>query len=96
MAARSDPQEGPVITLAGELDISTVPALRSAVEAATERRPETLTFEVAELSFMDSAGIAVLLGAAAAVPTVRLRGASPGVRRLIELTGIAGVLRLEP
>ena len=41
---------------------------------------------------MDSAGIAVLLGATRRVPAVRLREPSPAVRRVLEMTGLTTVL----
>jgi anti-anti-sigma factor len=45
---------------------------------------------------MDSAGIAVLVGVAAKVNAVQLRQPSPAVRRVVELTGLSGVLPIEP
>jgi anti-anti-sigma factor len=44
---------------------------------------------------MDSAGIAVLIRAAANVNAIHLRDPSPIVRRLIEVTGLSGVLPIE-
>jgi anti-anti-sigma factor len=85
----------PVIRVAGDLDIASVDELKAAVSAALVRRPESLTFEVSGMRFMDSAGIAVLLGAVSAVQTVRLRSPSPAVTRLLELTGLTGVLEVE-
>jgi anti-sigma B factor antagonist len=86
----------PVIRVAGDLDIASVERLRSAVDAAMAERPERLTFDVSALRFMDSAGIAVLLGAARDVSSVRLHGPSPAVRRVVELTGLSEVLVVEP
>jgi anti-sigma B factor antagonist len=92
----SDPAGQPVIRVAGDLDISSVERLRSAVEAATATRPDRLTFDVSALRFMDSAGIAVLLGAARDVAIVRLHSPSRAVRRVVELTGLSDVLVVEP
>ncbi len=93
---RPDAPGGPVIAVSGDLDISSVEQLRSAVSEMAERRPEELTFEMSGLRFMDSAGIAVLLGAAGQVSTVRLRNPTTAVRRVIELTGLTEVLKVEP
>jgi anti-anti-sigma factor len=93
---QSDPSGTPVIAVSGDLDISSVERLRDAVTAAAADHPQALTFEMSRLRFMDSAGISVLLGAAKSVPTVRLRNPTPAVRRVIELTGLTGVLTLEP
>jgi anti-anti-sigma factor len=91
----ADAEGQPVIALAGELDISSVESLRRAVEQATSAAPECLTFDVAKLRFMDSAGIAVLLNAARQVPSVRLRSPTLAVRRVVELTGLSDVLVVE-
>jgi anti-anti-sigma factor len=45
---------------------------------------------------MDSAGIAVLVRAAGEVGAVQIRNPSPIVRRVIEVTGLTGVLRIGP
>ncbi|HTY96148.1 MAG TPA: STAS domain-containing protein [Solirubrobacteraceae bacterium] len=81
-----------VVSVAGELDVSTARVLESAVEEACAPQPAELLFDLSELRFMDSAGIAVLLGATRRVPTVRLREPSPAVRRVLEMTGLTTVL----
>jgi anti-anti-sigma factor len=86
---------GPVVKVSGDLDISSVEKLKSVVGELIRERPRALTFELSELRFMDSAGIAVLLGAVSQVETVRLRSPSPAVRRLLELTGLTGILAIE-
>ena len=50
-------------------------------------------FDLAGLRFMDSAGIAVLLGATKRVERVSLREPSPTVRRVVELTGLTACCR---
>jgi anti-anti-sigma factor len=92
---RSDPTGVPIITVSGELDISNAGKLEATVASAAAERPERLIFDLSGLRFMDSAGIAVLLGAAAKVSTVHLRDPSPAVRRVVELTGLTGVLSIE-
>lgn len=84
-----------VITVSGELDISNAKALQATVASISARRPQRLTFDLAGLRFIDSAGIAVLLGAASDVDDVRLRRPSQAVRRVVEITGIAEVLPIE-
>ena len=47
-----------VLHISGELDIATVPALRSAAYAELDRPDcETLAFDLADLAFLDSTGI---------------------------------------
>jgi len=92
----SDPAGVPVITVSGELDISNAAMLEATVESVAGGRPEQLIFDMSGLRFMDSAGIAVLLGAASKVGSVHLRHPSEPVRRVVELTGLADVLTMEP
>jgi anti-anti-sigma factor len=91
-----DAPGGPVIVVSGDLDISSVEGLRAAVNELAASHPDELTFDMERLRFMDSAGIAVLLGAASSVPSVRLRNPTVAVRRVIELTGLSEVLKVEP
>jgi anti-sigma B factor antagonist len=85
----------PVIAVSGDLDISNADELRASVTALVASDPERLVFDLSDLRFIDSAGIAVLLGAASHVEDVRLRKPSPAVRRVVELTGLAEVLPIE-
>ena len=92
---RSDPTGVPIVTVSGELDISNAGALESAVASISAQRPERIIFDLSGLRFMDSAGIAVLIGAAASVEAVQVRHPSPAIRRVLELTGLSDVLSVE-
>jgi anti-anti-sigma factor len=92
---RSDAAGVPLIAVSGELDSSNVASLDAAIATVTAARPERLIFDLSGLRFMDSAGISVLIGAAAKVDGVHLRNPSLAVRRVIELTGLTGVLPVE-
>ncbi len=83
-----------VLSVSGELDVSNAETLESAIAQVCEGRPEELVFDLRELSFMDSAGIALLHGGARRVPNVRLRDPTPAVRRVVEVTGLTTVLGL--
>jgi anti-sigma B factor antagonist len=95
IGTRVDPTGVAIVTVSGELDSSNASSLEATVATITEERPERLIFDLGGLRFMDSAGIAVLLGAAANVNVVQLRRPSPVVRRVIEATGLSGVLPIE-
>jgi len=91
-----DGSGAPIITVSGELDISNAASLQSKVGSIiTAERPARMIFDLSGLRFMDSAGIAVLIGAASKVDVVRLRNPSPIVRRVVELTGLSAVLPIE-
>jgi anti-sigma B factor antagonist len=92
---RLDAEGVPIVSVAGELDSSNAASLEAAVAPLATAHAERLVFDLSGLRFMDSAGIAVLVGVAAKVNAVRLREPSDAVRRVIELTGLTGVLPIE-
>jgi anti-anti-sigma factor len=93
---RAQRSGSPLLRLGGELDSSNVGALESVVAELLLAGPPLLTFDLAGLRFMDSAGIAVLVGAAAAGASVELLSPSPIILRVLEATGLTGLLRVAP
>ena len=85
-----------VLALSGELDMSNTDTLKAAIAASGAQGSGRLVFDVGDLRFIDSAGIAVLLEAAERIGSVSLRSPPPVVRRVIELTGLTEVLPFEP
>jgi anti-sigma B factor antagonist len=96
ISTASDPDGSTLLTLSGELDSSNVDQLNEATRSILAKRPSRFVFDLAELRFMDSAGIAVLVQVATEVETVLVRNPPPIVKRLIEVTGLTGVLQIEP
>jgi anti-sigma B factor antagonist len=92
----SDVNGDPVLTLDGELDISNADSFRQAVETVLSDEPTRLVFDLTTLNFMDSSGIAVMVYAANKVNGIELRHPSTIIRRVVEATGLAEVLRLDP
>jgi anti-sigma B factor antagonist len=90
-----DPTGAPIMILSGELDSSNAGSLEAAAAVITAEPPELLIFDVSGLRFIDSAGIAVLIGVARKVNAVRLRHPSAIVRRVVEITGLSEVLHIE-
>jgi anti-sigma B factor antagonist len=90
-----DPAGTCIVTLAGELDTSNVASLEATMASITQQPPLRLIFDLGDLRFMDSAGIAVLLKAASTSSSVQLRDPSPIVQRVLEVTGLTGVLPTE-
>lgn len=84
----------PVIRLAGELDMVSAESVRAEVEETLAGAGERLVFEVGELEFIDSSGIALLISATRKVPNVEVRHPTAIVRRIIELTGLTEILSL--
>lgn len=90
-----DPTGAQIVVLSGELDSSNAASLQERMAAIAARRPQRLIFDLAGLRFMDSAGIAVLIGTATQVNSVAVRSPSPIIRRVLETTGLSDVLAIE-
>ncbi len=86
----------PVITIAGELDLSNTGQAKAAIDTALASQDQRLILELGGLEYMDSSGIALLAAAARQTREVELRDPSAIVRRLIELTGLDQILRMTP
>jgi len=52
-----------LLRVCGELDIATAPKLKDVVLVALQRGAHSLAFDFTDLQFLDSSGLAVLLGA---------------------------------
>jgi anti-anti-sigma factor len=86
-----------LLRVSGEIDIESADAFAAAVEDALSADGDApLTVEMADVTFMDSSGLSVLVGASRAGVTVVLRSPSLAVRRLVEVSGLNDVLRLDP
>jgi anti-anti-sigma factor len=81
----------------GELDIATAPLLEDALVRAETEPVSVIELDLSELTFMDSAGIHVLLQAAARTraDSLRLRIVSP-TRQVTRLIAVARVERFLP
>jgi anti-anti-sigma factor len=83
---------GPVVTVAGEIDLANAASLEAVVDRLVEARPRRVTFDLHRLDFMDSSGLAVLVRCAARVPEVVVLHPSANVRRVIEVSGLGPLL----
>jgi anti-anti-sigma factor len=95
-APSTDSDGTPVLKLRGELDMLSATALRETVDGLVADHCDRVVFDLSDLQFMDSSGIAVLVFAANNIANFELRNASPIIRRIIEVTGLTGFLRLDP
>ncbi len=87
-----------VLVIAGEADLATSGRFREHVERALDTRVRGLVADVAEVTFMDSTMLRELLRAhrdlGGAGRRFILAAPQPPVRRLLELTGTAGLFTL--
>jgi anti-anti-sigma factor len=90
------PASGTRVTLAGELDLAAADEFWTTLEPLLQPR-SSLVVDCAELSFLDSAGIRVLLQAAQRAGELggewRLTAVQPVVLRVLELAGVTDLLR---
>jgi anti-anti-sigma factor len=84
-----------VLDLGGELDVSNFEVVRSKVDALLGAEPRSVLVDLSSLSFMDSSGIALLVGIGNRVDRLRVRNPTPIVRRIIELCGLADAVGLQ-
>lgn len=82
-----------VVTVSGELDMFTVPTLRTALEEHLDGEAP-LVVDLTGVTFMDSTSLALLISIRRRLPAsaaLRLAGAIPAVARIFTLTGLEKV-----
>lgn len=81
-----------VIAIGGEIDISNADRLRDAINMALEQPTELVSLDFAGVSYIDSTGIGVLVGAAHHAEEHDKRfevvNAQPNVQRVAQLLGV--------
>lgn len=81
-----------LIKVSGEVDISNADKLRDAINLALEQPTEAVELDFADVSYIDSTGIGVLVGAAHHAQEHGKRfgavNAQPGVMRVAQLLGV--------
>src|SRR5438046_970253 len=86
------------IVVKGELDLVTMPYLAAQLALATRDRPSRLVFDLAGTHFVDC-GSARLIATSGhwlpGSPRPVIRRPGPGVRRILELTGLGALCELE-
>lgn len=88
--------EDPVLVLTGEIDLSTVVGLRTAVDELPRAQADRLTIDLAGVGFMDSTGLGWMAGLARNGCAVSLANTPPAIRKLLEVTGIDGIVTVLP
>ena len=87
----------PVVAVRGEIDVATSPQLRNDLNALVARGAQHITLDFADVSFVDSSGLGVLVGTYKRLReevegSVRIVGAQPSVRKVFEITGLEAAL----
>ncbi|MGW1863751.1 STAS domain-containing protein [Streptomyces collinus] len=89
-----------VVSVAGEIDHTSAGPLIEALELSALGDPPRAVVDLRQVTFMDSSGINVLLGAYRDITSeggwLRLAGLQPSVMRVLELVGVHHVLPCHP
>ncbi len=100
LRTRPTPDQGQVtvIEVAGELDLHAAPGLRDELARATQALSPRVIVDLGGVTFIDSTGVGVLVGALKrarqAGGQLAFCGAQKRVRRVFEITGLIGALPL--
>jgi len=90
-----------VVDLHGDLDLNIADKLREALDKKLDETPAlNLLLDLSNVTFIDSSGLAVLLGRYKRVSKsggkVILTGAKPHVRNVLELSGLLRIMEEYP
>ena len=87
-----------LVSVVGEVDVSKASELREALDAALAQEPAGITADLAQVAYIDSTGIGVLVGAATrsaeAGVAFAVANPQPNVRRVLGLLGVEGQLNI--
>lgn len=95
---QEDTQEGFILHLQGELDLSTASQLRTISEPLANAEKQTLTLNLRELSYIDSTGMGVIISILKTRDQLNaiftIEEIPPKIQRLFDLTGITKFLNV--
>jgi anti-sigma B factor antagonist len=86
-----------IVSLAGELDLAVLPTAATAIKDAFAAGADRLVLDLQKLEFIDSSGLAMLhamaVGDVSGGDVIVIPSESPGVSRVLAVTGIDSLLR---
>jgi anti-sigma B factor antagonist len=84
------------VKLIGEVDISNAHDFKSSLEAALKEKPGDVVIDLADLNYIDSTGLGVIIGTYGTVKkdglVVKLVNPRDNVRKLLNISGLDKVL----
>ena len=96
--AESEHNGTPVLTVRGEVDVSTAPELRERLLGLAERGATTAVVDLSEVSFVDSTALGVLVSGVKRLRSgggdLRLVVTEPHISKVFEITGLTEVFRI--
>ena len=98
--AERDENGVPVLTVRGEVDVSTAPELRERLLGLAERGRTVAVVDLSEVSFVDSTALGVLVSGVkrlrSAGGDLRLVVTQPHITKVFEITGLTEVFKIFP
>jgi len=88
-----------VVSVGGEIDLSTAPAFEAAIAGALDDDPPVLVIELSDVSFMASVGLRILAATHEKVSKsaqVAIVANNPATNRPMQLTGLDKVMSMYP
>jgi len=87
------------LVVRGDVDVLTAPTLGATLSALVDHGHRDVVVDVAAVGFMDAAGLGVIGAISARLATssqtLTIRGAHRQLRRILEMTSLSGLVRLE-
>ncbi len=91
--------EQTTVFLTGEIDAFTVPKIKESVSPILHEFKGKIVFDLSEVSYMDSTGLGMFVGFFKLVKENEgefvLTGLSPRLKRLFDITGLAGIMKVK-
>ena len=89
------------IALSGEIDLANAAAVEDQIREAISHQPETVSVDLTDLTYLDSAGIRILFTLASRLKPLQVMlelivPLNSPTRRLIELSGFESLVSLRP
>jgi len=92
--------DGDELKITGEVDAYTATELKELLLKLTQIPGNTVFLNLSETAYMDSTGIGVIIAAYKSSKThgssIVIRGLTPRVRRLFDITGLSDIIVIEP
>ena len=82
--------------LVGEVDVSNVQALKTQLETALDETRQSITIDLAELKYIDSTGLGVMMGVYGLIKkdglTIKIINPRDNVKKLLNISGLDKIL----
>ena len=86
------------VFISGELDLATMPFVSEQLTLVRQTRPERLVLDLTRTGFLDCGSARMIVATGRSLPAGQrpvIRRPSPGVRRVLELTGLDAHCEIE-